>query len=432
MGHYWREIRSDFDENRRVQTGWIAQVDEKGRLVVPEEVAARFGWKPGALVELHEDGNELRLTRPVTSLARIYVELTNACNLDCTICIRNAWNEPTGWMSEQTFQHVISSLRMISPRPTLFLGGFGEPLAHPRLKDWIRQAKDSGAMIELITNGTLLDEAMIIQLVESGLDVLWVSIDGATPRSYQDVRLSSELDQIKANLKRFQELRLRHAWTKPKLGIAFVAMKRNIQDLPAVIQLGLHAGADRFSVSNVLPYTHQMQDEILYARSLYSFYAQSPERGVVIHLPRMDTTPQTADALESVLRGEYLIDFYGSGVTRRVNRCPFVERGSLAIRWDGKVSPCLSLLHSHVSYLGERQRNSQAYFIGDISESELLNIWNDPAFVALRRRLRSFDFSPCCYCNSCEHADQNLEDCFGNIAPTCGGCLWAQGFIQCP
>lgn len=90
MRHYWREIRSGFDENRRVQTGWVAQVDEKGRLVVPEEVAARFGWKPGALVELHQDGNELRLTRPVTSLARIYVELTNACNLDCTICIRNA------------------------------------------------------------------------------------------------------------------------------------------------------------------------------------------------------------------------------------------------------------------------------------------------------------------------------------------------------
>jgi len=26
----------------------------------------------------------------------------------------------------------------------------------------------------------------------------------------------------------------------------------------------------------------------------------------------------------------------------------------------------------------------------------------------------------------------NLEDCFGNSAPTCGGCLWAQGLIQCP
>jgi hypothetical protein len=29
-------------------------------------------------------------------------------------------------------------------------------------------------------------------------------------------------------------------------------------------------------------------------------------------------------------------------------------------------------------------------------------------------------------------ADENLEDCFGSPTPACGGCLWAQGFIQCP
>jgi hypothetical protein len=28
--------------------------------------------------------------------------------------------------------------------------------------------------------------------------------------------------------------------------------------------------------------------------------------------------------------------------------------------------------------------------------------------------------------------ESNQEDCFGNTFPTCGGCLWAQGFIRCP
>ncbi len=35
-------------------------------------------------------------------------------------------------------------------------------------------------------------------------------------------------------------------------------------------------------------------------------------------------------------------------------------------------------------------------------------------------------------CNSCEMAIENVEDCFGNVHPTCGGCLWAQGLIRCP
>jgi len=432
MTHYWREISGDVEANHPGLPGWTAQVDEAGRLIVPPEAAERFGWQPGAVIQLREDGDEIRLARPITQLKRIYVELTNACNLDCVMCIRNVWDEPSGWMSDQTFDRVMEGLQKISPRPTLFFGGFGEPLSHARLIDWIQQAKDAGASVELITNGTLLDETMMMRLVQSGLDVLWVSLDGATPQSYQDVRLGAELNRVLTHLRRFRELQIRHAWTKPRLGIAFVAMRRNIQDLPAVIQLGLHVGADRFSISNVLPHTLQMRDEILYQRSLYSVSARTPEQTAIVYLPRMDATSETISAVMGVFRGEYQIDFYGSGVTRRLNRCPFVERGSLSIRWDGKVSPCLPLLHTYISYLGERQRCSLAYFVGDILKNDLLSIWNDSSYVALRERLKNFDFSPCCYCNSCERADQNTEDCFGNIAPTCGGCLWAQGFIQCP
>ena len=55
---------------------------------------------------------------------------------------------------------------------------------------------------------------------------------------------------------------------KPQLGIVFVAMKRNIADLPAVFRLASRPGALNFMVTNVLPYTPDMQDEILYTRVL--------------------------------------------------------------------------------------------------------------------------------------------------------------------
>jgi MoaA/NifB/PqqE/SkfB family radical SAM enzyme len=112
--------------------------------------------------------------------------------------------------------------------------------------------------------------------------------------------------------------------------------------------------------------------------------------------------------------------------------CPFVLRGSACIRWDGAVSPCLPLLHRHTSYLGRRLRTHHAYTVGSLRERGLLDLWTSPEYLALRRRLEEFDFSPCTACNSCELADDNQEDCFGNGAPTCGGCLWAQGFIRCP
>ena len=120
------------------------------------------------------------------------------------------------------------------------------------------------------------------------------------------------------------------------------------------------------------------------------------------------------------------------GATLAANRCPFTAKNSAAVRWDGQLSPCLALLHAHTSYLGEHPRRSQAYFIGSLAERSLAELWDDPGYRGLREKLLDFDFSPCVYCNSCDMAGHNLEDCFGNVLPTCGGCLWAQGLIRCP
>jgi MoaA/NifB/PqqE/SkfB family radical SAM enzyme len=47
----------------------------------------------------------------------------------------------------------------------------------------VQKAKAAGASVELITNGILLDEAVLKALMDAGLDGLWVSIDGATPKA---------------------------------------------------------------------------------------------------------------------------------------------------------------------------------------------------------------------------------------------------------
>jgi MoaA/NifB/PqqE/SkfB family radical SAM enzyme len=146
----------------------------------------------------------------------------------------------------------------------------------------------------------------------------------------------------------------------------------------------------------------------------------------------MDVENGTAEAFTALLKSTNQLELFGSLLDQNVDRCPFVERGSLSVRWDGKVSPCLPLLYTHSYFLDDRERCSHAHFVGDLTTRTLLEIWNDPSYLDLRDRLQSFDFSPCTYCNSCEIANDNLEDCYGNTIPACGGCLWAQGLIRCP
>ena len=412
-----------------------ARVNENKEIVLPHHLAKSLGISPGDEIRVETDGGGVHLHPSIHTLKQVYVEATNRCNLSCSTCMRNVWDVKYGHMSSETFERILSGLEAFPEKPELFLGGYGEPLFHPNILHMIKRAKETGHRVSLITNGILLTGSMIRQLIDLNLDMLWVSLDGASPECYTDVRLGDSLPTVLENLTQLRTQKYQKFggsnWSgQPKLGIAFVAMRRNIHDLNEVIRLGARLGAVEFSVSNVLAHNKELLDENLYMHSLDMVAGQ--EIRPLVHMPLMDIQPDTMKALINVIKEHYRLEFTGSPLNRNTDQCPFVERGSMAIRWDGKVSPCLPLLYTHRHFLDERERTSKKYFVGDIRESNLSQIWNDGVYKDLRKRLQDFDFSPCAFCNSCEMANENIEDCFGNVHPTCGGCLWARGLIRCP
>jgi MoaA/NifB/PqqE/SkfB family radical SAM enzyme len=372
-------------------------------------------------------GNGGAVALPLDMLAKLYVEPTNRCNLDCRTCMRHGWEEDMGFMEFGLFEEIMTGLRSFPERPDIFLGGFGEPLGHPRIADMVALAKTCGAEVELISNGILLNEEMAERLSAAGLDRLWVSIDGASPQSYADVRLGDHLPLILANLERLREKRGLNPVKKPELGISFVAMKRNIADLPAVLDLAQRLGANNFSLSNVEPYTAAMTKEILYAHTLYE---PMPTEG--LEMPRLDPEAKNNEVLKR-LASLFPTSQSGFAPTPgRTGLCPFLHRRSASVCWDGQVGPCLPLLHAHTVNLNGHSRHWPKFHCGSLAERDWGDIWNDAAYRDFRRRLDEFSFAPCTTCNSCDLPSINGEDCFGNVHPACGGCLWSQGFIQCP
>ena len=409
-----------------------AYVDEDGRLVLPPEVAAQYGLQPGARMRFEPERTGLHLHPPATHLTKLYIEPTNACNLDCATCFRHGWDEATGRMSDATFEAILEGLRGLSPLPTVYFGGIGEPLSHRKTVEWVAKVHALGAPTELITNGTLLGERMAHDLIDAGLDLLWVSIDGARPDSYADVRLGAELNQVIANVARLSRMRRGGHHPRPEIGIAFVAMKRNIADLPDVLQLGLDLGAKHFSVSNVLPVTAELQEEMLYTKARNALAYINSIKVPRLSLPKMDFDDVTRDALFAAFQAGYNVTYAGQNWAVASNVCNYVEGGTMSVGWTGDVSPCWPLMHTHTSYLHGKPRVNHRHTVGNVRERSLLDLWHDPDYVAFRERVINFDFSPCTFCGGCEWAEANLEDCLGNVLPACGGCLWAQGVIQCP
>ncbi len=417
---------------------WQVEVDEQGRLILPPEVMARYGLQPGVQVHLDGDADGVHLRRPITQLAKLYVEPTNRCNLACRMCVRNVWDAPQGQMSSTTFTCIVEGLRAALPPPKVVFGGFGEPLAHPAIIEMAAQVKHLGGPVELITNGTLLSRDMSRRLIAAGLDMLWLSLDGITPESYADLRLGAALPQVLDNLSGFRACCRSAGLSAPKLGIIFVAMKRNIAELPAVLRLSRRLGASRFLVTNVLPHTAEMRSEPLYARALGEVaYLSSPPFEPRLELPKIDTNELTRASLYRVIHGTWSVSLAGANLGTTNDRCPFIESGSTTVSWEGFVSPCLPLVYNHTSILHTsssegRQRYSHLYRIGNVAAGSLSELWTASEYVAFRERVRAFDFPPCTKCGGCLLSLTNEEDCFGNIFPTCGGCLWAQGVIRCP
>ena len=285
--------------------------------------------------------------------------------------------------------------------------------------------------VELITNGILLTEQRSRELIKAGLDILWVSLDGATPESYSDVRLGALLPQVLENIKSLAIMRNETARI-PEIGVAFVAMRRNIADLPALLKMSYQLGISRFMVTNVLPYTEEMCKEMLYTRSVDEVDSTPSRWAPRIDLPRIDLNDASQDAILQALRYRSNVHLNGVTLGQDRGRCPFIERGSIVVGWNGDVSPCLALMHGYDSFLNEQRRTVRKCVYGNLQDQSLLSTWEAQEYVAFRKRVQEFDFSPCTRCRGCEMVDKNEEDCFGSPFPACGGCLWAQGVIRCP
>lgn len=86
--------------------------------------------------------------------SRVYVEITNICNMHCTFC-HGTKREPKT-MSLGEFARVVGNLRGVTEY--LYLHVLGEPLTHPMLPTFIEYASKNGFKVAITTNGTLLKD----------------------------------------------------------------------------------------------------------------------------------------------------------------------------------------------------------------------------------------------------------------------------------
>jgi MoaA/NifB/PqqE/SkfB family radical SAM enzyme len=203
---------------------------------LPAELAPTGASSRDEIVRLAATGT------PLPSPVEAYFEVANRCNSKCATCpLTFSPQEAARQLSLDEFKQLIEQLPDLR---RAVLQGIGEPLLNRDLAPMIAHLKDRGVYTVFNTNAALLTYRRQVELIQSGLDELRVSLDSSTPDTYLKVRGIPAFDRVIANLGEMVRTRAEHESWLPRISIWMTGLRENLHELPDVIDLAARLGVD--------------------------------------------------------------------------------------------------------------------------------------------------------------------------------------------
>lgn len=148
---------------------------------------------------------------PLDTPFSIQIEPTRACNFCCVYCLHSTtdFNSKFENLSIESFKQFQKEVKLFPQKlKTLTFSGLGEPLLNKDLAKMIEMAKEIASEVVVITNGSLLSAKKSEELIEAGLDVLRISIQGLNAEDYfETCGVKIDFEKFLNNIKYFYENR---------------------------------------------------------------------------------------------------------------------------------------------------------------------------------------------------------------------------------
>jgi sulfatase maturation enzyme AslB (radical SAM superfamily) len=165
------------------------------------------------------------------TLGAMDLEVAGACNAECTFCPRDELKagRGVGIMREETFRALLDTFA-----PYLqFVGfaGIGEPTLHKQLPSFVAAFHARGIRTMVVTNGSMLTDALVEHLLEAGLGAVQVSLNGLDKASYEDHMVGLVLDETLPRVERMIE----RARGKIPIYISAVETEQNREQLAGFV-----------------------------------------------------------------------------------------------------------------------------------------------------------------------------------------------------
>ena len=197
----------------------------------------------------------MKRAKPRSYPIALQLEPTIQCQLDCPLCprIQATKNQTIGHMSWENYEKTIKEigLHLIA----ISFWQWGEPLLHPQISEMIKLAKSYGIMTMISTNGQIdPDEFKLAALFSAGLDLLIISMDGASQEVYAQFREHGDVAKVKRFAAAAVAAKKSLGLDKPLINVRIIATRENEDEISAVREFSRETGVDMFSVKSVSLY----------------------------------------------------------------------------------------------------------------------------------------------------------------------------------
>jgi len=253
------------------------------------------------------------------------VDITNVCNLKCMYCPtgQGKIGRSKGFITLPRFKSIINELKEYLYIVNLF--NWGEPLLNKEAFRMIEYVHRNNIFSCLSTNLNYCNEKMVESLLNSGLDYLIVSIDGASKLSYDKYRKGGDFEIVINNLKYLLNRRQNLNKNSPFIIWRYFIFPHNEHEINKVEYMAKELGVDKIEFE---------QGKIDIGCQLSNINRVSPNNN-------------------------------------KFKKCSWLWHNTV-INWDGGVSPCCLTFYEKDDF-------------GNIFENGFKNIWNNTKFINSRK-----------------------------------------------
>jgi len=184
----------------------------------------------------------IEVRQPLPSPVEAYFEVANRCNSLCATCPLTFGPQESA--HNLGFEELTALVAQMPDLKRAVMHGIGEPLLNRELPKMIRHLKERGVYVLFNTNAALLTRKRQLDLIESGLDELRISIDGSTPETYLKVRGIPVFDRVIENAAEMVRTKREVGAETPRLSFWVTGLRENLRELPEVVDLAARLGVE--------------------------------------------------------------------------------------------------------------------------------------------------------------------------------------------